>query len=705
MIAAARAVKTQLQARREEFAQGSSHYLLRIFVTVSVLLVGVWLLAPAYPQILIYALMLLLLGLGAGVYPVLHRRHWTTAGLYLLTGVILVAVFLSPLLLPSLMATTPFVVMIGIMVAMLLLGERRSRWMVGAFVLAYLADVVIVGILSWSPFPPLPHSTDDEVLSAVSLFGILTAVISIRLMVVALEQQFLGAQRLNFELEQRIQEVNETQAALNHERNLLRTLIDAIPANVYIKDRQSRFVDTNLETALKLGEATPHDLIGKTDFDFFSAELAGKYWADEQAVVRSGLPMSNLEERTFDQRTQQEIWFLTTKVPILDEQGEVTGLVGVGFDITKRKRAEEQIAQERDLLRTLIDQLPDYIFVKDADGRFVNSNAAHNRIAHVKDARELYGKSALEVFPQALAAQFSADDQQVLHTGEAMLNVERLSIDAEGRERTMLTTKVPLLDALGMVTGLVGISRDITERKQIEQQALELRNERERVQILHQFIGDATHDLMTPIAVINTSTDLARRAPNQERLIAHLDKIERMSEALQDRLQDMLTMAQLDIMTAEDLEVRTVDLAQLLDGLVETFRPRAQAKAQQLSTEIEPQASTVQVDDLYFVMALANVVENAIQYTDNGGTIQITIARRELQVAIAIRDTGMGIADADIPHLFDRFYRAKSHRPLDASAGLGLSIAQRIIDLHHGRIEVTSVVGSGSTFTLLLPDD
>ena len=332
---AERSVETQLQARREEFAQGSSRYLLRIFVTVSVLLVGVWLLAPAYPQILIYALMLLLLGLGAGLYPVLHRRNRTTAGFYLLTGVTLVVVFLSPLLLPSLMPTTPFVVMIGIMVAMLLLGERRSRWLVGAFVLAYLVDVVIVGILSWSPFPPLPHSTDDEVFGAVSLFGILIAVISIRLMVVALEQQFRRAQRLNLELEQRIQEVNETQATLNRERNLLRTLIDAIPANVYIKDTQSRFVDANLETALQMGEATANDLIGKTDFDFFSAELAGKYCADEQAVVRSGLPMRNLEERTFDQRTQQEIWFLTTKVPILDEQGEVTGLVGVGFDITE----------------------------------------------------------------------------------------------------------------------------------------------------------------------------------------------------------------------------------------------------------------------------------------------------------------------------------------------------------------------------------
>ena len=259
--------------------------------TVSVLLVGVWLLAPAYPQILIYALVLLLLGLGAGLYPVLHRRHRTTAGLYLLTGVTLVVVFLSPLLLPSLMPTTPFVVMIGIMVAMLLLGERRSRWMVGAFVLAYLVDVVVVGILSWSPFPPLPHSVDDEVFGAVSLFGILIAVISVRLMVVALEQQFRGAQQLNLELEQRIQEVNRPK-----QRSMTNGICCAadryVPANVYIKDAQSRFVESNLETSLQLGEATANDLVGKTDFDFFSAELAGKYWADEQAISSRGNRMT-----------------------------------------------------------------------------------------------------------------------------------------------------------------------------------------------------------------------------------------------------------------------------------------------------------------------------------------------------------------------------------------------------------------------------
>ncbi|MEO8395264.1 MAG: hypothetical protein ABI700_19880, partial [Chloroflexota bacterium] len=118
--AAETVVELQLQARREEFAQGSSRYLLRIFVAVSVLLIGIWLLAPTYPQILIYAFMLLLLGLGAGLYPALHRRKRTTAGFYLLTSVTLVVAFLSPLLLPSLMPTTPFMVMIGILVAMLL---------------------------------------------------------------------------------------------------------------------------------------------------------------------------------------------------------------------------------------------------------------------------------------------------------------------------------------------------------------------------------------------------------------------------------------------------------------------------------------------------------------------------------------------------------------------------------------------------------
>ena len=698
-------VETQLQTRRLETARIISRYFVRVFGAMAILLVGVWSLARTYPQLLIYALLMLLMALSAGVYSIRQRRNRTTIGLSFAVGLLLLLNFLSPLLIPSLLLVSGITYVISILLVMTLLGDRGSRGLVGVFALAYLADVIGVGILGWAPFPALERSSEVWVTGVFSVVGILSVILVIRMIVVGQQQQFRRAQRLNFELEQQNQTLNDAQAALKQERNLLRLLIDTIPANVYIKDIQSRFVEANVETAHQMGAKTPNDLIGKTDFDFFSPEFARKYFADEQALIEGGLPLRNVEEANYDQRTQRESRFLTTKVPIVDHQGAVTGLVGVGLDITDQTHAREQIAQERDLLRTLIDHLPDYIFVKDANGRFVNSNAAHNRIAHVKDADELYGKSAIEVFPQELAAQFTADDQRVLHTGEAMLNVERMSIDAEGRERTVLTTKVPLRDAFGTVTGLVGISRDITEHKQAEQQALYLHDERQRVQGLHQFIGDATHDLMTPIAIINTSTDLARRAPNQERLFVHLDKIERMSEALQDRLQDMLTMAQLGIMTAGDLEVRAVDLVQLLSNLIETFRPRAEAKAQQLSGEVGPQVGILQADGLYLDMALAKIVDNAIQYADNGGTIQISIARHESQVAIAIRDTGIGIADADLEHIFDSFYRAKRHRPLAAGAGLGLSIAQRIINLHHGRIEVNSVIGSGSTFTLLLPGE
>ena len=99
------------------------------------------------------------------------------------------------------------------------------------------------------------------------------------------------------------------------------------------------------------------------------------------------------------------------------------------------------------------------------------------------------------------------------------------------------------------------------------------------------------------------------------------------------------------------------------------------------------------------------MVENAIHYTENGGTIHIAIVRHERHVAISVRDTGIGIAESDLPHIFERFYRAKSYRPLNSGSGLGLSLAQRIIALHNGQIEVASVVDSGSTVTILLPSN
>jgi PAS domain S-box-containing protein len=137
-------------------------------------------------------------------------------------------------------------------------------------------------------------------------------------------------------------------------------------------------------------------------------------------------------------------------------------------DITPRSR-QALLETERNLLRMVIDNVPDYIFVKDQAGRFVLSNLPHAKAAGVSTPDELIGKSAQDVFPQDVAPRFHEDDQRVMESGEALVNEERMTVDAEGNRRWVLTTKVPMRDAHGQVIGLVGLSRDITVRKQAQE--------------------------------------------------------------------------------------------------------------------------------------------------------------------------------------------------------------------------------------------
>jgi PAS domain S-box-containing protein len=131
--------------------------------------------------------------------------------------------------------------------------------------------------------------------------------------------------------------------ALAHERNVLRTMIDLIPAFIYAKDAQSRFTAANALVANRMG-TTPDGLIGKTDFDFFPREMAEKFFADEQALIQSGKALVNIEELAFDKTRGMDRVILTSKIPLRDAAGNLTGIVGTGYDITDRKAAEERMA-------------------------------------------------------------------------------------------------------------------------------------------------------------------------------------------------------------------------------------------------------------------------------------------------------------------------------------------------------------------------
>ncbi len=152
-----------------------------------------------------------------------------------------------------------------------------------------------------------------------------------------------------------VEDITERQLAeqaLMNERNLLRTLIDNLPDYIYAKDTESRFVLGNIAAACEVGVTTPDEMLGKTDFDFFSEELAAQYYADERAIIESGQPLINREEPVID-HAGNRLWVLTTKVPLRDSQGQIVGLVGMNHDITERKRAEEEIQQRTAQLEAL----------------------------------------------------------------------------------------------------------------------------------------------------------------------------------------------------------------------------------------------------------------------------------------------------------------------------------------------------------------
>jgi len=215
---------------------------------------------------------------------------------------------------------------------------------------------------------------------------------------------------------------------------------------------------TGYEAEEALGR-NPRDLLksGRHEQTFYqqmwATLLAGQVWRGD------------LINRRKDGRLYPEEQTIT---PVLDAAGAITHFIAIKQDISERRAAAEALAQERNLLRTLIDNVPDRIYVKDQAGRFVVKNLADARLMGAATPEETIGKTDFDYYPAELATAFAADDQAVLTSGQPIVDREEPTIDPHGRPGWILTTKVPLHDAQGRIVGLAGISRDITERKRAE---------------------------------------------------------------------------------------------------------------------------------------------------------------------------------------------------------------------------------------------
>jgi PAS domain S-box-containing protein len=264
-----------------------------------------------------------------------------------------------------------------------------------------------------------------------------------------------------------------TREELLREYHMFKNLMENIPLSIYFKDKEGRLIKiSKYKEMTNLGKET----IGKTDFDLYPAEAAEMYWEDDKRVMETKQPIIRKEEGPIILSDGLEHYFLTTKAPVLDDEGNVMGVLGITSEITELKKVQRALEEERILLRTLVDLLPGPVYVKDAACRKILANRADLRNMGVETEAEAIGKTDFDFYPKEVAEKFYADDQSVLQTGEPVLGREEVNI-VEGQPRYYLTSKVPMRDSTGKTIGLVGIGIDITDYKEAEKQRLEAEKE------------------------------------------------------------------------------------------------------------------------------------------------------------------------------------------------------------------------------------
>lgn len=316
----------------------------------------------------------------------------------------------------------------------------------------------------------------------------------------------------------------------------------------------------------------------------------------------------------------------------------------------------------------------------------------------------LANKALQNIFPAAREI-LNQRLERVLHSSAFLSYVEAVRKDeanaqqeiefADGNKTVWVEvtgSTVPQLNGQRDTWALFVI-HDITKQKKLEM-------------VRKDFVANVSHELRTPLSVIKgyveTLVDDHREIPLEDR-DRFLRTIQRHTERLNSLLEDLLTLSRLESINP-GLRRESTELSPLIAGIVEDYRARPSSAQHRLAFTVDPAIGSLLIDPLKITQVFENLCDNALKYTPPGSQIDLCARRLDHEVEVSVKDNGPGIPEADVPHIFERFYRVDKGRSREkGGTGLGLSIVKHIVQLHQGRVWVESIPGKGTTFYFSLP--
>jgi len=493
--------------------------------------------------------------------------------------------------------------------------------------------------------------------------------------------------------------------ALKQRHREVMTLLDSLPGYAFLKDVQGRYIMANQNFCRALGQ-TSDTIVGKTDHDLFPTEMAAKYRADDAKLLVSGEPLQVGEEQML--QAGQLLFVETTKVPVKNECDEVVGLIGLGFDVTERRRAEEELRRIAANLRESEARFRSAFYsspirtsiARVSDGRFIEVNDAFLEGLGLPRA-EVIGKNSTELDIWTNSADRDAFWEDLKRSG--VIRQREVTVhNRRGRLYTMLLS-ADIVEIRGEPHVLVN-ALDITERKQAEQELLRtLAREKELGDLKSSFVSMVSHEFRTPLGIIMSSAEILQDyledlSPDERR--EHLQSIHKNTRRMAELMEEVLLLSRFDAGKMA-FQPKLIDLRSFCRRVADEVLTTAECR-NPITLHCEVLPAEAHADERLLHHILLNVLTNALKYSDCGQPIDFSIRPEGRDAVCRIVDRGIGIPEADREWLFNAFHRGRNvgQRP---GTGLGLVIVKRCVDLHAGRIQIESKLGEGTAVIIRLP--